>query len=193
MTFIFSRYWSPKHLLDHTLGEMGVGLEANDYFRAMPMLRDLSERFVWRMSDRVQMPLIMDQGPYLVNMCLDRALDWMTRGPPEGKLTHRLAHTYYAAGLFYSQAEVPYILIEVDGQEWSYMDGKDLCDYIKVGAVVKSSLRQDDPLDEVIGANVRMVTLAKLYPDGGHLLLDLDLTRVLWPKLKLAPEDVGEN
>lgn len=188
LTFIFSRYWSPEHLLNHTLGEMGLGLEASEYYRAMPMLRQLSERFVWRMSDRVQLPLIMDQGPCLVNVCLERAFDWMTRGPPEGEITRRIAHTYYAAGLFYSQAEVPFILIEVDGEEWSYMDGEDLGDCVKQGCIVKSSLRQGDPDEEILGANVRMLTLAKLYPDGGHLLLDLDLTQVLWPKLKLAPE-----
>lgn len=191
----FSRYRSPADLLDHTLSEMGVGLEAGQLFQRMPMLRDLAERFVWHFGDEVRVPVVGDKGPRLVDVSLAKALDWTFRYPLEGPVTTRGAQTLFASGLLFWVAEVPMIEIQVDGEPWSYVDGGDLGDELAAGSRITSARRQGDPEHDFNNSSVRLLVLTRLYPDGGHLLLDVELNDVLWPPwdMELDEDDDEEH
>lgn len=194
MIHIFSRYHSPGELLDHALIELGVSLEANQVFRSMPDLRDLATRFVWWIGDEVRLPIITGtRGERIIHGSLVKALHWAFSYPFDGPVTVRNAQTLFAAGLLYSVQELPYLDILVDGKPWSYLDGRDLGDEQAAGAQITTMRRTGDPLGEPNPSTVRLLVLTRLYPDGGHLLLDIDLQSVLWPPWSIAPSDFDDD
>lgn len=193
MISIFSRYRSPEQLLEHTLIEMGVALEAGHIFERMPMLRDLAERFVWHFGDEVRLPVVGNKGPRLVDVSLAKALDWTVRCPIEGPVTLRGVQTLFAAGLLFSVAEVPFLEILVDGEPWSYLEGNNLGEELAAGAKIETVRGVQEPEHDFNNSSVRLLMLARLYPDGGHLMLDVELNDVLWPPWDMELDDDDED
>ncbi len=194
MTFIFSHYRSPDRLLDHTLGQMEFPLKMGAIFRAEPQLRELAERLVWRLSAEVELPTLAERHHHLVDECLAKAYEWYSESPIRQRMSHREQRTAFAAGLFQPLMNLPFLTITVDGAEWDFITGPDLSECIARGQVVASCERLDDPTGDFSNATVRMMVLTRLYPDGGHLLLDIDVNQVYWPPAWMDPMNLpAEN
>lgn len=189
MTFIFSHYRSADRLLDYTLGQMEFPLKMGAIFRVEPELRELTERLVWRISAEVELPTVTDRRHHLIDECLAKAYEWYAATPLRRRLSPRELRTAFVAGLFQPMMNLPFLTITVDGNEWDYITGPDLGECVASGKVVASSERLDDPIGDFSNATVRMMVLTRLYPDGGHLLLDIDVNQVFWPPAWMDPDN----
>lgn len=172
---------------------MGEALEAGQVFRAMPVLRDLTERLAWRLGDEVRLPLVADQGPRLIVACIATAMRWIEDCPIEGAVTLRKLQTAYAAGLLLQLRELPFIVIEVDGEPWSESEGEDLGAALARGARVTSAFIREEDDRDVNPMRVRLLMLTQLYPNGGHMLLDIDIGEVVEPTREPPLRFIGEE
>lgn len=188
MIHIFRRYHSSSEMLDHIVQETGYGVEFSHIFRAMPEMRDLSERLAWRIGDEVKIPLIGLNGPGLASSCLTSGVTWLMESDA---LTERAPlrdmQTAYAAGLMFLVPELARLQVSVDGLPWFIQDGEDLGACQARGALVTYT-RSNEDTDGPGMSGLRMLMLTRLYPDGGHLMLDVDLKQVLWPPASMHPD-----
>lgn len=189
MISIFRRYRSPRDLLEHLISQTEYGVEYGHIFRSMPVLQDISTRLVWRLGDAVEMPLAAGNGPLLSLTCLLTGLEWIAESDALARRAPlRELQTLYTAGLFLRVPELFSLAVTVDGDPWDPMEGEDLGLLQGRGAQVRFRPARPPAQYDLTMTAQRLMMLTRLYPQGSHLQLDIDLKDILWPPPSYFPK-----
>lgn len=190
---LFQRYGSPAALLDHLLLKIQAGNFDEEVLRPLPELREIAERYVWLVGDRLRLPLVKGGGPIAAEAALVSAIDWLNLASNRWMDGAYALKTVFAAGMLYNAPYLTHLAIEVDGQPWTLSTGTPMGELLGSGLEVMTTIRSDLGERDTDGMSIgRLQILTRMYPHGTHLDLDLDLQQVVFPPLALVREVFGE-
>ncbi|MCD9046931.1 hypothetical protein [Luteimonas sp. MHLX1A] len=194
MSRLFQRYSSPAAFLDHQLHAIQVAFLASEVFRQWPDLRQITERFCWMVGDRIRLPVVRGTGGPAAAECLVDAFSWLDTAPERWTLTASAAKSVFVAGLLYNAPYITHLNVQVDGQPWTITDGEPMCALLARGCHVDCDVRSDRGRADTDGmAANRVLLLSRMYPDGGHMSLDLDLAFAVFPPHALMVDLFGSD